>query len=363
MPRSIAVGMLAAVAALAPVSPWAFDQLDGYFIALQACPTGPSIAASRDPEMPKTEIRRAYEMLGKNKAAHTHFQIVMPEVAGETARWVDARCGVHATVATRPLGDGDGDSDGGGGSGHGNGSSNEPLVRPAATGQSTANLLTASWQPAFCEKAPGTAECQALNGGNLPHAAGQFSVHGLWPQPNGFFYCGVPESIEELDDRDTWHQLPAPMVDADTAQELARAMPGVASHLHHHQWIKHGTCYLPDAFGTDAADAYFDHTLWLMAQLNGSEVATLFAENVDAFVSGAEIRAAFDSAFGPGAGQRVRIACHTDHDSGRKLIIELWVYLSGTISEEADFGALMRAADPVRMDCAGGIVDPAGNQR
>ncbi|MGF1500423.1 MAG: hypothetical protein ACFBSD_01280 [Paracoccaceae bacterium] len=334
--------------ALVPANAPAFVPLDGYFIALDACPAGMRIDDIDDPGMPETVVRRAYDILGKNKADHTHFQIRMPQTASGRDRWVEANCGVHVKVAT-PSGTPQ----------NGNG----PFRNPPATVESTENLLTASWQPAFCETKPGKDECEALNDGNLPVAVRQFSIHGLWPQPNGFFYCGVPENVARKDKSSTWHQLPAPQVDAETAGELAVAMPGVASHLHHHEWIKHGTCYLPAAFGTAAADEYYDDTLWLMGELNGSEVGALFEANVGQFLSGAEIRAAFDASFGAGAGDRVRIACVDDRDSGRELVGELWIHLRGTISPDADMGALIRAADPVDMDCDGGIVDPAGNQR
>ncbi|MEO1472223.1 MAG: ribonuclease T, partial [Pseudomonadota bacterium] len=303
---------------------------------------------------PETRIRHAYDIIGKNKDDHTHFQIRMPEVSGARDRWVAAGCGVHVTVATAavdraaPVRD--------------DPPTGEDLEDVTA-GESTTNLLAASWQPAFCESKPSKDECEALNAGNLPHAEGRFSIHGLWPQPRGNDYCGVPRRVKNLDKPSTWHLLPAPGTDAETTAALAVAMPGVASHLHHHEWIKHGTCY----GGDGGADEYYDDTLALMAALEASPVGQLFAENVGNELDAGAIRAAFDAGFGAGAGDRVKIDCLRDRDSGRTLIVELKINLQGEIDVvdgAVDMGPLILAADPVGdPGCSGGIVDPGGDQR
>nr|WP_242531677.1 hypothetical protein [Salipiger thiooxidans] len=100
-----------------------------------------------------------------------------------------------------------------------------------------------SWQPAFCESKPSKIECRQLNDGLLPVTEAQLSLQVLWPPPNGNFYCGVLAAEKALDKPDSWEQLPAPVLDDVTAERLAVAMPGTASHLDRHEWIKHGTCF------------------------------------------------------------------------------------------------------------------------
>lgn len=75
---------------------------------------------------------------------------------------------------------------------------------------------------------------------------------------------------------------------------------------------------------------------------------------------GAEVRAAFDAAFGPGAGDRVRIACR--RDGQRNLVVELTLGLAGRIADDSSLAGLMAAAAPTAPGCPGGVVDPVGLQ-
>jgi len=53
------------------------------------------------------------------------------------------------------------------------------------------NLLALSWHNAFCETHRYKKECKnARNRGN-------FTLHGLWPQPKGKVYCGVPRLFQK----------------------------------------------------------------------------------------------------------------------------------------------------------------------
>lgn len=347
------LGVIAAAAALtvvvAPQTARAVP-LDGYFIALKACPALQSKNSGTNPGAVTTEPMRAYEMLEINKVDGDYYRMRVPGAPTLEERWVSAECGLHVIAA--------------------DGQTPPPVDAPTppdrtpppdtAGRESTQNLLTVSWQAAFCETRPSKTECEILNDGELPAAETQLSIHGLWPQPNGTFYCGsLGQAHEATDKAGNWHLLPAPKLSAATREALEAAMPGHLSQLDRHEWIKHGTCF----FGEDGAEEYFADTLVLMDQLNASAVKTLLASSIGQFVSGADIRAAFDDAFGDGAGARVEINCATDRDSGRRLITELWINLEGTITADADLGELMRAAPTIRQDCAGGIVDPAGNQR
>ncbi|MEE4239801.1 MAG: ribonuclease T, partial [Anderseniella sp.] len=121
------------------------------------------------------------------------------------------------------------------------------------------------------------------------------------------------------------------------------------------EWIKHGTCY--DGAG---AQEYFEDSLIVLDAINRSAVRELFAGRIGGTVSGDEVRAAFDKSFGPGAGDRVRIACR--NDGNRRLIVELTIGLRGKIDPGSDVAALIARADPTDPGCPGGVIDPVGNQ-
>lgn len=217
-------------------------------------------------------------------------------------------------------------------------------------------ILALSWQPAFCERKSSANECQKLNAGLLPTAETQLSLHGLWPQPKGNFYCGVAENIQKLDKSGRWAELPAPELTVQTAHRLAVAMPGTASYLDRHEWIKHGTCY----FGEGNGQEYYADTLHLQEAINQSKIVPLFVEHIGATLSTDKIRDAFDTVFGEGVGDRVRVRC--SRDQGRTLIQELHIALKGDVKEKSDLGSLIRAANPLPSGCSNGIIDAAGLQ-
>lgn len=316
-----------------PQSADAFVRLEGYFIAMQACDAFQSKNRKTNPGNVTTTPHMAYEILGINKKNGDYFQIRTPGAPGTETRWVRADCGLHVVKAGSRL-------------------ATEPVER----GESVDNLLALSWQPAFCEIRPGKSECEDLNNALLPHSTQQLSIHGLWPQPRGNDYCGVPTNIKNKDRPDSWSQLPPPAIDTETEEALKRAMPGFASYLHHHEWIKHGTCY----YGEGGADEYYDDTLHLTNLVNGSPVADLFTDNIGREITGKDIRTAFDNAFGEGAGERVQVTC--SRDDNRTLINEIRISLKGEITPESDLGALMLAANATDLGCERGLVDAAGLQ-
>ena len=182
-----------------------------------------------------------------------------------------------------------------------------------------------------------------------------FSLHGLWPQPRSNAYCGVhPDEIRKDKDR-RWRDLAWTRLDQELWNRLKQVMPGTRSGLHKHEWVKHGTCY--DGGGPDR---YFADSLHLMDQLNRSAVRDLFASSIGTELTGTRIRSAFDESFGTGAGDRVRISCKMDQD--RRLIVELTIGLSGTISPESRMSDLMAAAPVTDPGCPSGIVDATGLQ-
>lgn len=317
------------------------ESLEGWFIAMEPCEAYQSKNRLTNPGDVRTETHVAYDMIGINKLGGDWYQIRIPGAPVTEARWVALGCGVHV-VAAGPVPDAEGDA-------------GVPFEPEPGT-EASDLLLALSWQPAFCETKPSKTECRQLNDGLLPITETQLSLHGLWPQPNGTFYCGVPPDLVQLDKANRWADLPAPELDADTADRLAVAMPGTASFLERHEWIKHGSCF----FGDRNGDEYFDDALRVLDAINGSPIAALLAAHVGAELEASAIRGAFDLAFGAGTGERIQVQCTGDH--GRVLIQEIKVPLKGEITEDADIGALIRAADPQSVGCARGVIDPVGLQ-
>jgi ribonuclease T2 len=208
-------------------------------------------------------------------------------------------------------------------------------------------VLAISWHPAFCEDRSGRTECR--NEGPEDFAADNFVLHGLWPEDE---YCGVDDRTIATDTAGRWDELPELDVTSATWRELTRVMPGTHEQLERHEWIFHGTCS-----GVDA-ETYFGRAMALLAAVNASEVRDLFARSIGTPVSRTNIRQAFDSAFGPGAGRKVRVDC--DDVNGRMLITELRINLSGDVLGSDDLPSLFAAARNAGAGCQSGIIDEAG---
>ncbi len=215
------------------------------------------------------------------------------------------------------------------------------------------SVLALSWQPAFCEGNERKRECKSMTDARFD--ATHLSIHGLWPQPGSNVYCGVSQALIAADKQGRWQDIPEPKLSLATRDALELMMPGTQSLLDRHEWIKHGTCYR----GGDA-EAYFRETTSLAAAINDSVVRTYLAANIGRRISTDAIRAAFDEAFGLGAGERVRVAC--DDDGGRQVIVELTIGLRGNLASGTPVSGLILGSNPTDPGCPGGIVDPAGFQ-
>jgi ribonuclease T2 len=160
----------------------------------------------------------------------------------------------------------------------------------------------------------------------------------------------------DLDKAGRWSELPELALDTETKDALEVTMPGTASDLQRHEWIKHGTCYL----GEGGADEYYDDTLLVTDAINNSVVGAFLSLHVGGEVSTQDIRARFDDAFGQGSGDRVQFHC--TGDGNRVLIQEVTINLRGVIHPEATLSDLLLAADPLSIGCPRGVIDPAGLQ-
>jgi ribonuclease T2 len=308
---ALSLGVLVQARATLPV--------DGYLVAGRECPAISSIRRGANPGDVQLTPGIAYPVIGKNRSEATHYLLRIDGAAPQD-RWVEVGCGALRTETTAGEG--------------------------SSAGTAGEHVLAASWQPAFCQLHDHTPECESQTPGR--YDAVHFSLHGLWPQPRDKVYCGVADAHRELDEARAWSRLPALPLSVETREELSIVMPGVASSLHRHEWVKHGSC-----FGS-GAEAYYRSSLSLMDQLNASPVRDLFEAHIGEELGLGPIRDAFDAAFGPGAGARVDVQC----DAG--MISELRIHLGGRVGPEASLPALMAAASPVSSECDRGRVDAAG---
>ncbi len=210
-------------------------------------------------------------------------------------------------------------------------------------------VLAASWQPGFCATPGGRdkRECQSQTP-DRPDAT-QFSIHGLWPDDlddKAIFPCYC-DSGGPMDCRESRPSDRSAFVSDEIFDALRIVMPGVRSGLHRHEWTKHGSCYEDDKTTSDAGadpDEYFTETMALIDALNASPVRALFVEYLGAVLTQRDIEAAFDDAFGRGAGDRVIIVCQ---GRGRnRIITELRINLKGDVGRSPDLGSLILAAPP-----------------
>lgn len=229
----------------------------------------------------------------------------------------------------------------------------EALENPAEMTKSTANtaiILGVTWMPGFCEKQSKTPECARQTASSVD--ARQFSLSGLWRMRK--IYCGVETGLRDQDKKKDWLSMPELPLAEDVKLELAKAMPGVASGYDRHQWVKYGTC------SGMVADEYYGRALKMLAVLNGSEVRKVFEDNLGGTIREDEVKAAFDAAFGPGAGNRVKMRCSKDRD--RRVITGLTIGLGEVEGEGDDLATLIAAAKETKFGCAEGVVDEAGLQ-
>jgi len=295
--------------------------LEGYLIAEQNCPAFHSIKKSTNPGDITLTKGMAYAVTGKNKSNATHYLI---EIEGTEVnrRWVETSCGKLLIDCKQKT-----------------------LFKSKPAAQHT-YLLAVSWQPAFCQTHQQKPECSSQTPER--YDAKHFALHGLWPQPRGNAYCNVGSKEKAIDRNKHWHLLAPLNLSDQLFENLLVVMPGVASHLHRHEWIKHGTCY------SHSPETYYKHSLLLMDQLNQSAVRDFMVDNIGKSVTTAAIRSQFDAAFGEGTGDKVNVRCK------KGMIEELWINLQGEIDEETPMSTLLKAAQSAKASCDEGLVDPAG---
>ncbi|WP_427159955.1 ribonuclease T2 family protein [Aliinostoc sp. HNIBRCY26] len=305
---------------LQPNTALAFISFDGQFTATNACEAVVSIKKGTNPGNVRLKLGETYQTVGKNKDIPSHYLLQISQ-ANPPQRWVEASC---LNIASLPV-----DTTP-------NPTPDTPII-PIPVGEDY--LLAISWQPAFCESKPDKEECKRLAKNPSRPEATNFTLHGLWPQPEDNVYCGVSRNDRALDgdpkinngnDRD-WSKLPAveKELSPETWQKLQAVMPGTLSNLHRHEWIKHGTCYQA------TPEEYFSESIVLLQAFNQSPVQQLFANSIGRQLAVREIDKSLSS-FGAKTGDKVEVKCDKSLRIG-----ELWVNLNGEITPDTPVSQLL----------------------
>jgi ribonuclease T2 len=304
--------------------------LSGSLVASRDCPALQSIRKGTNPGGITLSAGQSYRLIGKNKETATHYWIEVPG-AQPLQRWVEVNCGRVGDKAAATS------------------KSSQKQTKKSGN----AYVLAISWQPAFCEGLPNKVECRQQTAQSFE--ATHFTLHGLWPQPRRNVFCGVDKATAALSNNRQWDALPEVRLTPETRKALQQVMPGTQSFLDRHEWIKHGTCY-----PAGDAEPYFRDAIRIMDAVNSSPIQAFAAQNIGQTIRSSDLRGKFDEAFGPGAGDRVRVACKPD--GGRQLIVEITIGLVGDISSGVPVKDLIAASEATDPGCPSGVIDAVGLQ-
>ena len=299
----------------------AFELTQGEFVVREDCAATVSI---KRPEVGTPLAQGRYQAIGLNKPDGEFLQIRVPD-ARPQLRWVRLSCGELI----------------GPGAVHANPTEN---IDRSNAGKL---LLSLSWQPAFCESNPDKTECRTQTASR--YDADHFSLHGLWPQPEGLEYCDVSTQDRLTDQRRRWNDLPRINLEEDTAQRLYRVMPGIRSGLERHEWVRHGSCF------SSEPETYYRTALSLVDQINGSALREALIQHSGRSVSVLQLKTAFETSFGEGAGRALDIRCSLN--AQHQLISEIRVKLKPDINESTLISEALDKSVAMVSKCSIGVVD------
>ncbi|MDT5211500.1 MAG: ribonuclease [Mycobacterium sp.] len=180
---------------------------------------------------------------------------------------------------------------------------------------SSSSWLVLTWGPSLCAAEPTNAGCTS---GHVGAKGSTWLLHGLWPQPVDNQYCGVPKEIAKRASDLKGSHMPSVAIGDDVRATLQSEMSD-ASSLAPHEWYAHGTCsgVTPDAFFSDAA---------ALAQQARKILDPMFTEAEGGRISLGAVRDRFDTDYGAGAGERVRLSCRNVTGQG-SVVYELHLSL------------------------------------
>lgn len=213
------------------------------------------------------------------------------------------------------------------------------VAQSAPAGGGTQEVLSVSWQSGYCAARPKSGGCADFSATST--AARQFSLHSRFQLRKS--YCGIEAGLKQRARKGKWTDLPDITLASATKERLLAAMPTARLGLDRQQWLRSGSCV------ATSAEAYYGRSLDLLDQLNASPVRALFSGKAGGTVTLADVRAAFDAAFGPGAGERVRLSCRKAGD--RTIVVGLTI---GLAAGEGLLPDLIEGSSPTKSRCAEG---------
>ena len=217
-------------------------------------------------------------------------------------------------------------------------------AQTAPAGVVVREVLSISWQPGYCAARPKSRGCADFSA--TSPSARQLSLHSRFQVRKS--YCGIEADLKQRASKGKWTDLPEIVLASGTKQRLLAAMPAARVGLDRQQWLRSGSCVAA------SAEAYYSRSLDLLDQLNASPVRALFADKAGGILKLADVRAAFDKAFGPGAGERVRLSCRKTGD--KVVVIGLTI---GLAAGEGKLATLIDGSSPTKSRCTEGLTGTA----
>jgi|694.fasta_scaffold05802_4 ribonuclease T2 len=316
---------------LFPTPSQALVPFQGQLTAIRTCEAFSSFKKGTNPGNVRLKQSASYQIVGKNNEPASHYLLEIANAA-PAQRWVSVDCGTVDELADNQT--------------------PPPPSESSVVEKKDEFLLALSWQPAFCESKPDKKECKLLAQDPSRFEATHFSLHGLWPQPEGNFYCNVSKGDIDLDENKAWSKLPPieEKLAPKTWQSLQVVMPGTLSNLHRHEWIKHGTCY------PGTAEEYFSEAIALTNAFNESPLQPLVASKIGEKLAIKDIDDSLTSSFGSSTGDKVQVKC------SNSLLSELFINLEGDITVTTPVSTLLSnapSAKPEKVDSC--LIDDARN--
>lgn len=316
--------------ALLLVGPLPTLAASGSFTADSACEATTNKAdrpdkPKKNPDNTRLSAGQSYTVIDASADA-SWLRIVIPS-AQPAQRWVPASCG-NARLGM-PAGGG------------------QTSASCSTGGQADSYVFAVSWQAAFCATHQQKPECTTPTA----WAAGNFTLHGLWPNKTS---CGTNYGFcSSQPQQKNFCAYPEPAISPDTFQQLGQVMPSAAagSCLQRHEWYKHGTCQ-----STWDANGYFQTAITLTQQFNASGPAAFMRANLGKQVRASDFYTAIDQGLGNNAHQRMKFTCTNGQ------LVDIYINLPATIPSQPDLRQLIGAAKPgFSSNCGNSFtVDSAG---
>lgn len=265
----------------------ASEKISGSFTAVQSCQAYQSLRKRTNPGKIRLNKGLSYRLLEKNVPSGATWYRIQVDQASPTERWVYFECG-EVDINPEPP--------------H---PPHPPETSCNTPGQADSFVFAVSWQPAFCESHKSKPECGKLENNYDAYAAGNFTLHGLWPNKDScdthYGFCGSQKKVSG-----DFCNYPKIDMTEQTFEDLEKVMPSAeaGSCLQRHEWYKHGTCQLKMT-----ADQYFELAIDFTNQFNQNGMASFMQANVGKTVAADQFYSAVDQALGDGAHERMRLGC------------------------------------------------------